>query len=176
MTFYTDVRVPDSCRVGEVDEGWSVMGVALAFERNPTMVGELGRLLHQFVEWAASVPGALDRPATQARLVRAIADLEVARALAHRMTAVAATGTPGFVEGSRAKLFASEALVRAAADLLDASAPVGLLDHEAVGAAADGWIEHAHRHAQVTTIYAGTSEIQRSIIAERGLGLPRSGR
>ena len=176
VTFYTDVRVPDSCRVGEVDEGWSVMGVALAFERNPTMVGELDRLLHQFVEWAASVPGTLDRPATRARLVRAVADLEVARALAHRMTAVTATGTPGFVEGSMAKLFASEALVRAAADLLDASAPVGLLEHEAVGAAADGWIEHAYRHAQVTTIYAGTSEIQRSIIAERGLGLPRSGR
>lgn len=176
ITYYTDVRVPDACRVGAVDGGWSVMGVALAFERNPTMVGELDRLLHRFVEWAATVPGVLDRPATRVRLVHAVADLEVARVLAHRMTAVAASGTPGFVEGSMAKLFASEALVRAAADLLDASAPEGLLGHDASGAVADGWIEQAHRHAQVTTIYAGTSEIQRSIIAERGLGLPRSGR
>lgn len=181
VTFYTDVRVPDSCRVGEVDGGWGVMGIALAFERNPTMVGELDRLLHQFVEWAATVPGALGRSATRSRLVRALADLEVARALAREMTAVTASGTPGFVEGSMAKLFASEALVRAAADLLDASAPEGLLAHDPVagglvadGLVPDGWIEHAHRHAQVTTIYAGTSEIQRSIIAERGLGLPRS--
>ena len=180
VTFYTDVRVPDSCRVGEVDEGWRVMGVALAFERNPTMVGELERLLRQFVAWASTVHGVLERPATRARLVQAFAELEVARSLAHRMTAVAASGTPGFVEGSMAKLYASEALVRAAADLLDASAPGGLLTHDAVGEdsrpIAGGWLEHAHRHAQVTTIYAGTSEIQRSIIAERGLGLPRSGR
>ncbi len=174
VTFYTDVRVADSCRVGEVDEGWNVMGLALAFERNPLMVGELDRLLHQFVAWASSVPGMLDRPATRVRLVGAVADLEVARSLAHRMTAVAEAGTPGFVEGSMAKLYSSEALVRAAAELLDASAPEGLLTHAAERAPADGWLEHAHRHAQVTTIYAGTSEIQRSIIAERGLGLPRS--
>ena len=126
------------------------------------------------VAWASSVPGMLDRPATRVRLVGAVADLEVARSLAHRMTAVAEAGTPGFVEGSMAKLYSSEALVRAAAELLDASAPEGLLTHAAERAPADGWLEHAHRHAQVTTIYAGTSEIQRSIIAERGLGLPRS--
>ncbi len=80
------------------------------------------------------------------------------------------------VQGSEAKLFASEALVRDAEALIDALGAEGVLQHGAAGAPIDGWVEHAHRHAQVTTIYAGTSEIQRSIIAERGLGLPRSPR
>jgi alkylation response protein AidB-like acyl-CoA dehydrogenase len=73
-----------------------------------------------------------------------------------------------------AKLFTSEAFQRAASDLLDLLGAEGVLQHGAPGAPAEGWVEHAHRHAAVMTIYAGASEIQRSIIAERGLGLPRS--
>jgi len=42
-----------------------------------------------------------------------------------------------------------------------------------VAAAADGWIEAIYRHCQVTTIYGGTSEVLRGIIAQRGLALPR---
>ena len=73
-----------------------------------------------------------------------------------------------------AKLFTSEAFQRAASDLLDLMGAEGVLQHAAPGAPVEGWVEHAHRHAAVMTIYAGASEIQRSIIAERGLGLPRS--
>ena len=65
VTFYTDVRVPDSCRVGEIDGGWDVMGIALAFERNPSMVGELDRMIRQFVEWGNGDPRRLEQPATE---------------------------------------------------------------------------------------------------------------
>lgn len=75
-----------------------------------------------------------------------------------------------------AKLFSSEALVRVSTELLDSLGVDGVRSFGASGAPAGGWVEVMHRHAQVTTIRAGTSEIQRSIIAERGLGLPRSGR
>jgi alkylation response protein AidB-like acyl-CoA dehydrogenase len=176
ITYYTDVRVPDTCRVGGVDAGWDVMTVALAYERNPTMVGELDRLLRTFLDWTRTHPEILERPVVRERLVRAIIDLQAGRRLSERMSDIAASGALPIVEGSMAKLFSSEALVRASAGLLDTLGADGILAVGASGAPAAGWVEVMHRHAQVTTIRAGTSEIQRSIIAERGLGLPRSGR
>jgi alkylation response protein AidB-like acyl-CoA dehydrogenase len=176
VTFYTDVRVPDSCRVGEVDGGWDVMTVALAFERSPTMVGQLERLVRQFVAWAADADGVLDRPQNRTRLARAIVDLEVGRLLGFELAAATVRGELPYVEGSMAKLFASEALIRAASTLLDVLGPEGIRQPGAAGAPVAGAVEQVHRHAQVETIRGGTSEIQRSIIAERGLGLPRSPR
>ncbi|HSO95586.1 MAG TPA: acyl-CoA dehydrogenase [Acidimicrobiia bacterium] len=176
ITYYTDVHVPDACRVGAVDGGWDVMTVALAYERNPTMVGELDRLLRLFLGWARANPAVLERAAVRDRLTRAVTDLHAGRLLSARMSDLATTGALPIVEGSMAKLFSSEALVRASAGLLDSVGAAGMLSSGAVGAPADGWVEVMHRHAQVTTIRAGTSEIQRTIIAERGLGLPRSGR
>ncbi len=173
MTFYSDVRIPDGARVGEVDGGWDVMGVALAYERNPAMVGELGRLCTRFASWAKE-SGVITRSSVRSRLTKAIVDYQVGRLLGIQLTAAIARGELPYVEGSMAKLFASEALVRAAADFVDAAGASGQISLGDPLAPANGWLEHAHRHAQVTTIYAGTSEIQRSIIAERGLGLPRS--
>ena len=69
-----------------------------------------------------------------------------------------------------AKLFSSEKFKEDAADLLDLTAPYSL--SKRAGAAAE--LNMCYRHAQGTTIYGGTSEIHRSMIAERALGLPRS--
>jgi alkylation response protein AidB-like acyl-CoA dehydrogenase len=173
VTFYSDVRIPDSARVGDVNGGWQVMTVALAFERNPTANGEAVRLLERVTGWARAT-GALREPSVRERCARVAVDNEVGRLLAYRMAWVTASGRLPIVEGSMAKLFATEAFQRASAELLDVLGPAGVLQRGAPDAPADGWAEHAFRHAVVTTIYAGSSEIQRSIIAERGLGLPRS--
>ncbi len=69
-----------------------------------------------------------------------------------------------------AKLFSSEAYLADGSDLLDLTAPASLF--EVAGAAER--ISLAYRYAHATTIWAGTSEIHRSLIAERALGLPRS--
>jgi alkylation response protein AidB-like acyl-CoA dehydrogenase len=82
---------------------------------------------------------------------------------------------PG-VEGSMHKLWYAEAMTADAAELVDMLGAEGVLAHGETGAPVDGWVEHLDRHAAVTTIYGGTSEVQRDIIASRGLGLPRSRR
>jgi 3-oxocholest-4-en-26-oyl-CoA dehydrogenase alpha subunit len=76
-------------------------------------------------------------------------------------------------EGPMAKLFSSEALVRSTQDLWQMMGPDGLRSYLEETAPARGKVEHLMRFALGTTIYAGTSEIQRNIIAQRGLKLPR---
>ena len=164
VTFYNEVRVPDSARVGDVDGGWDVMRVALAFDRQAAAHADLVRLLDRARAWAAE-RGRTEDPHVRRRLNRIAVDTEVARLLGRKLRAARAAGELAMVEGSIAKLFASEAFQRATASVLDLTAPDGLLA---------GWAEEAHRQSAVRTVQAGTSEIQRSIIAEQRLGLPRS--
>lgn len=176
ITFYNDVRVPDSARVGDVDGGWRVMNVALAFERQPAAVGYLRHLIEHTRQWAETPhedgERPIDRPSVRRRLARAMIDLEVGKLLGSRLTDMTAKGLLPMVEGSMGKLYGSEALVRAGSSLLNATGVDGLLGGDDDNAPGGGWVERGFRHSVVTTIYAGASEIQRGIIAEGRLGLP----
>jgi alkylation response protein AidB-like acyl-CoA dehydrogenase len=179
LTFYTDVRVDDGMRIGEVDGGWEVMTVGLTFERSGAQGGESVRLLSAMEHWAATTtdehghPRSED-PSIRARLGRAAAENEVSTLLARRSAWVESTqGTSG-VEGSMGKLFASEAITRQGADFMDMLGPDGLRSMGDPTAIEDGAAEYSFRFALGATTYGGTSEIQRTIIAQRGLGLPRS--
>jgi alkylation response protein AidB-like acyl-CoA dehydrogenase len=176
VTFYDDVVVGDEWRIGDVNGGWQVMGIALALERGVmggTAPGEV--LWHQALEWARST-GVLDRPRAREAVARTRIDVEVSWLLAQRTAAIAAGGGLPSVEGSITKLFATESYTRAARAWQDIAGADGLLATGAPGAVADGAIERAARHAPLTTIYGGTSEIQRNNIAERHLGLPSTRR
>ncbi len=180
-TFYTGVRVPDAFRVGEVDGGWDVMTVALTFERGGFGLSEADRVWQQTVDWASTTRRAdgtrvIDDPLVRERLANMRIDNEVARLLALRCSYVAASGGLPGVEGSMHKLWYAEAMTADASELVDMLGAEGTLAHGEGDAPVDGWVEHLYRHAAVTTIYGGTSEVQRGIIAERGLGLPRSRR
>lgn len=176
ITFYNDVRVPDSARVGDVDGGWRVMNVALAFERQPAAVGYLRHLIEHTRQWAETPDEdgerPIDRPSVRRRLARAMIDLEVGKLLGSRLTDMTAKGLLPMVEGSMGKLYGSEALVRAGSSLLNATGVDGLLGGDDDNSPGGGWVERGFRHSVVTTIYAGASEIQRGIIAEGRLGLP----
>ena len=178
VTYYTDVRVPDRLRLGDVDNGWEVANVALAFERGGMGLTESDRMWRQTVEWAATAErdGApvIDDPLVRDRLARVAIANEVARLLAYRVSWVVASGGVPTIEGSMHKLFYAERFQTAVAELTDMLGPEGVLAHGADDAPVDGWVEHQYRHAPVTTIYGGTSEVMRNIIAQRGLGLPRS--
>ena len=112
-------------------------------------------------------------PLVRTRPRRASAGNEVANLLGWRAAWLASTGTLPGVEGTMAKLFTTEHYQRSASDLMDLLGADGVRRHGAPDAPADGWIEATYRHCQVTTIYGGTSEVLRNIIAQRGLGLPR---
>jgi alkylation response protein AidB-like acyl-CoA dehydrogenase len=177
ITFYTDVRVPDTSRVGPVDDGWSVMHAALVYERNSANWGEPHRLVESVARWATTTGDSgtapIEDPLVRETLARAATELEAGRLLLFRAAWLASRGEMPQVEGSMAKLALTEAFVWAASELLDRCGPAGLLAGDQQGSVLGGLIEHAFRHAAVTTIYGGSSEIQREIIAHRGLGLPR---
>jgi alkylation response protein AidB-like acyl-CoA dehydrogenase len=178
ITTYLDVRVGDECRVGDVDAGWSVLTTALQFEHSGGYGHELERLLSVAVDEAAK-PGpdsarTLDDPLVRGRLARIAIDVEVSNLLATQSGWMYSVGQSPAVEGSMSKLYSSEAFARASSEVLAIFGPHGLEPGHGHDDTGLGVIEHAFRHSQVTRIYAGTSEIHRSIVAERGLGLPRT--
>ena len=177
-TFYSDLRVPDSARVGAVDDGWSVMHVALVYERGGGGRGG-GELAEKVAAWAQSATrddGSTyyDDPVNRERLARIATELEVSRLLGLRVRWMSERGELPGVEGSMHKLFWSETERRHYEELVDMLGADGVLQPEAAGAALDGELELLLRSAVVGTIYGGASEVQREIIAERRLGLPRS--
>ncbi len=178
ITFYNDVHVSDEWRIGDVDGGWPVMAVALAREHTAGFVGEQDRLLANVEAWARQAHDdegrpRLEDPDVRARMGKAATEAEVSRLLQRRASWLASTGVAAHAKGSMSKLFSSERLERQAADLLELVGPDGIRSWGDPTALQHGEIEHAVRHAKGTTIYAGSSEIQRNIIAQHGLGLPR---
>ena len=128
--------------------------------------GVRGRLGRSSPDPTARRP--FDDPAVRATLARATTELEVGRLLLFRTAWLSSLGEMPQVEGSMAKLHITEAFVRASSELLHLLGPAGLLPGGEPAAVLGGLVEHAFRHAVVTTIYGGSSEVQREIIAGPG--------
>jgi len=172
ITFYDDVRVPDRMRVGDVDGGWNVMVVALSFERG--IAGGVAdvRALYDAALVCARERELIDEPSVRERLARVAIDTEVCELLGERAAWVAVNGVPQ-QEGAEIKLFATEAYWRASSSFVDMLGPEGLpSDHASHSPAAI--VEYSYRVAPIFTTAGGTSEIQKNLIAERTLGLPRA--
>jgi alkylation response protein AidB-like acyl-CoA dehydrogenase len=175
LTFYSGVHVPDWLRVGEVNGGWDVMKVALTLEQGSGYTGSAEALLGAALAWARKT-GRIAEPRVRERLARVAARVEVATLLERRSIWAASThDRSARVAGPMAKLYSSEIFVQAASDLMDLLGPDALERQGGPGIGdAGALVEHYQRFCHGTTIYAGTSEVMRSQIAEAGLGLPRS--
>jgi alkylation response protein AidB-like acyl-CoA dehydrogenase len=177
ITFYSDVRLPDRWRIGDVDGGWGVLMLSLQDEHSKGFSSHLARLLEETEAWAtdatAAGPRPIDDPDVQEGLCRAATDLEVAQLLEQRVTWMEVNGQVPVAEGPMAKLFGTEAIVRHAEQLTELVGPDALRSRLDPTSLRRGRIEHALRFSLGTTIYAGTSEVQRNIIAQRACGLPR---
>lgn len=177
ITFYTDVRIGDEWRIGDVDDGWRIIGLSLQDEHASGWGPHLARLLHHAEKWATTPTsdGALPMADTDVRrrLARAAMEYEVSMLLQHRCVWLVEQGEIPTAEGPMSKVFSTEALARASEDIVELVGPDGLRSYFEPSAPEQGRFEHLMRFALGTTIYAGTSEVQRTIIAQRGLGLPR---
>ncbi|HET6952116.1 MAG TPA: acyl-CoA dehydrogenase family protein [Acidimicrobiales bacterium] len=178
ITFYGEVRLDDRWRIGEVGQGWGALMLAMQEEHSAPFGPHLDRFVGLVEEWAAAEEdgtGArpLDRDEVRQRLVRAATDREVGLLLDARVSWMEANGEPPVAEGSMTKLFNTEALVRAAEDLLALMGPDGLRTRGDATAVLGGRIEQAMRFSIGATIQAGTSEIHRNIIANFRCRLPR---
>ena len=98
---------------------------------------------------------------------------EVSMLLQRRCVWMAEQGQIPIAEGPMSKVFSTEALERASQDIVEMVGPDGLRSYLEPTAPEHGRFDHTLRFSLGTTIYAGTSEVQRTIIAQRGLGLPR---
>ncbi|WP_370307768.1 acyl-CoA dehydrogenase [Sinimarinibacterium flocculans] len=174
ITFYDGVRIPDSWRLGEVDGGVRTMSASLELEHG----GGFSKVMRAMLKAAEQLCRELQRdgkpliesPSAQSRLARSMANLWVSDMITFRAQWTIAEKKPNHAFGPMAKLFSSEKFLTDARDLLDLTAPHSL--SKRTGPA--GFLNQCYRHAQGTTIYGGTSEVHRSMIAERALELPRT--
>jgi alkylation response protein AidB-like acyl-CoA dehydrogenase len=170
--FLTDVEVPTDNVLGEIGGGWQVAMTTLLHER-----GTLGIALVSRLDLAVRklLSLARDRGATPVQrdaIAREWIELEALKLTAYRsLSALAKTGVPG-PEGSILKLQWSEANQRVTALALDLLGPDAQL--RGGNAPYAGWWQQQQLRSRGNTIEAGTSEVLRSIVAERVLGLPRS--
>ncbi len=169
ITFYDNVQIPDSWRLGEVDGGVKTMSVALELEHGGGFGGVISETLEAAEELAREI-GLMDQEAAQARMARAHTHAMVGEVMEFRAMWASVEKKPNLAFGPMVKMWTSERFMDDARDLLDLTAPLSLSKRP--GAAA--LVNQSYRHAHGTRIYGGTSEVHRSMIAERGLGMPRT--
>ncbi len=174
--FFSNVRVPAAQILGEVNKGWTTGITALMNERANLGAGiqvVFKRNLEALIERARTIERngrpASEDPLVRQKLAQAYLELEILRLNTNRaLTSLAKTGIPG-PEGSTQKLYWSEMNQRTQQAAQEILGPYGQLkDFD------NGMWEYAYLRTRGNTIEAGTSEIQRNIIAERVLGLPKS--
>ncbi len=173
--FFEDVRVPVRNRVGEENRGWYVAMTLLDFERsNVASIAANQRQLELLIQlWRERRTGEAYRDVLRHRLADLWVANETGRLLAYRIAWMQEAGRIPNYEASVIKVFATELAQRITNFGVNIFGPAGALEPESKYAVANGVFEKGHLVNVAPTIYSGSSEIQRNIIAQRGLGLPR---
>jgi alkylation response protein AidB-like acyl-CoA dehydrogenase len=175
--FFDDVRVPRENLIGEENRGWYQAAATLDVERSG--IGSVIQIRQYFER---GLRACRDRPmssALRAEIAERWIELAVARLLGVRVVFLQADGLETTMPASIAKLFATELKQRVANTLMKRLGPAAMLfDGTGRPGAQNGIgalrIPSQYVNTTGATIGAGTSEIQRNVIATRGLGLPRS--
>lgn len=173
-----DLWAPEEALVGEVNQGWAIITSALAAERVTigATVALLQRGLDRLTDYIAraEVGGRKLRedPVILDRIGGLAADIEAARQLALRNIRMVSEGRTPIHEASMAKVFVAELQGRLGEASLEILGSGGLLSEDSPSAPV-GELEQLLRHTVMQILGGGASEVQRNIIALRGIGLPR---
>jgi len=174
--YFDGVEVPRENVLGELNSGWRLAMHTLTNERGPVVLSHqvklrvaLDSLAADAARYVREGTPALEDPRVQASLVRAHVGVEVLRYHAYRSTGAA------IARGGAGPETSVDKLQMTIADQLVGDACLDVLGPFAVSAdgGSHAW-QHLYLHTRASSIYGGTSQIQKSIIAERILGLPRS--
>ncbi len=174
--FFEDAFVPDSMVLGEVNQGWSVAMATTSSERGLTLrsPGRFQATARRLIELYEEVGH--DDPELRHEVIQGWMDAEAYQLYTLQDVTRLVEGSPAGARSSLNKLWWSELDVALHETALRILGPRAELVDDTPGAADRGaWIK-GYQFALAGPIYAGTNEIQRNIVAERVLGLPRGGR
>lgn len=178
QVFFDNVQVPRNQLVGEEDRGWYVAVTLLDFERSGIdYAASASRLLDDLTTYVVNSHAHLYRQEYNSWVKESLAEryteVEVARLIAYKVAWMQSQGMIPNKEASMSKVFGSETLQKVADTGMKILGHFGQLTSGDAWAPLQGRMQEAWRYSFSGTIAAGTSEIQRNIIAGRGLGLPR---
>jgi alkylation response protein AidB-like acyl-CoA dehydrogenase len=176
--FFDNVRVPRENLLGAENQGWYMAATTLDFERSSIggAVGA-GRMVRDLVGYCTDTPWnggrLIDETRVRSRLSDAAIEAELGRLLSYRVVTLQSRGAVPNYESSIAKLFNTDMQLRMARSGLEIMGLYGQLDHQDKYAPLKGRFERQYLWQTGLAVGGGTTEIQKNIIAMRGLGLPR---
>lgn len=178
--FFDNVKVPKENLVGGKNQGWYLAMSLVSFERSLIWIERAAgskRLLEELVAYAKETPRGGETLASNSlvrqRLAEMAIEIEIARLLAYRVAWLESKGAVPEYEAAMCKLCGSEMMQHLGNVGMQLLGLYGQLERGSKWAALKGTVEYWYLSTLGRTIAGGTSEIQRNIIALRGLGLPR---
>ncbi|WBO68112.1 acyl-CoA dehydrogenase family protein [Streptomyces camelliae] len=179
-SYYENIRVPVSRRVGEENQGWRLITNQLNHERVTLAAhGTMAiRALYDVQRWTMETKLAdgrrvADLPWVRRLLARTHTRLDALKLMNWQMVTAVQEGTLTPQDASAVKVYGSEARRDAYAWLMEIVAAAGPLKEGSAGAVLHGELERGYRSAVIFTFGGGNNEIQREIISWIGLGMPR---
>ena len=179
LVTFNNVRVPRQNLVGELDRGWYVGAALLDFERSgvdrPARARRIVQELVQFCKESTRNGHSLSEDRViRLRLANMAVEIESSRLMCYNVAWMQSQGLVPNREASISKVYSSELVQRVYGLGMQILGLYGQLEPGSKWAPLQGRIENAYMRSGGGTVAAGTSEIQRNIIATRGLGLPRA--
>ncbi len=176
--FFDNVRVPKKNLVGEVNKGFYYVMLALQYERIALCVGAFRRVLDELILYSKTIKQngeSLSKNASiRSKLSSLSIDIEILYNLYWRTIWSMDNGSIREIEASSLKIFATELSKKLAETGVEILGLYSQLEKGSKYSQLGGWISSGYLDSISSTIGAGTSEIQKEIIATRGLGLPKN--